>query len=154
MSRRRNVNQIFDPVLTVRISATSFKRLVYLLVANRPVRYGKASSRIVYIGTTAKGVLRIASSASKRIQQANTERLLRGLQRLDAHVVWARTKRGPQTKKGKSLWLILERALLMRFREQYGKPPLMNGTGQRMKERNEFDVFRRATIDRIISRYT
>jgi hypothetical protein len=47
MSRRRNVNQIFDPVLIVNISATNVKRLVYLLVANRPVRYGKEYSRIV-----------------------------------------------------------------------------------------------------------
>lgn len=154
MSRRRNVNQILDPVLTIHVSATSFKRLVYLLVANRPVRYGKANSRIVYIGTTAKGVLRVARSASIRIQQANDQHLLRGLRRLDAYVVWARTKRGPQTKKGNKLWHILERALLLRFCELYGERPRMNGTGHRMRVTGEFDVFRQKTIDRIINRYT
>lgn len=94
MSRRRNVNQIFDPVLTVNISATNVMRLVYLLVANRPVRYVKEYSRIVYIGTTKTGIRRIAGSASSRIQQAGN---VRGLRRLDAFVVWARTRRGPQT---------------------------------------------------------
>jgi|CXWL01.1.fsa_nt_gi hypothetical protein len=152
MSRKRNVNQIFDPVLSVDISATNIDRLVYLLVANKPIRYGKEYSRIVYIGTTKTGIKRIAGSASKRIRQAVDERIV-GLRRLDAFVVWARTKRGPQTKKGQKLWGILERALLIRFCDKHGERPRLNGTGHNMKEKGEFNVFRKVTIDKIINRY-
>lgn len=151
MSRRR-INQIYDPVLTVDISATKAQRLVYLLVANKPLPYDKDYSRIVYVGTTGKGIRRIAASASKNIVDAGQR--LTSIKRLDAYVVWAKSKKGPQTKKGAKHWSILERAFLMRFRNMYGSPPLMNGTGQRMKERNEFDVYSRSTIDRIILRYT
>ena len=112
--RRRRINQIFDPVLSVDIAATKVKRLVYLLVANRPVRYGRDYSRIVYIGTTRNGVSRVASSASKRlVEAANGD--LRGLRRLDAFVVWAKSKKGPPTSKGKNFWHDLERALLIEF---------------------------------------
>jgi hypothetical protein len=109
--RRRRINQEFDPVLSVHIAATKTKRLVYLLVAHKPIRYGKYRSRIVYVGTTGRGVSRIASSASSRIVQAVDE--IRGLQRLDAYVVWARSKRGQQTKQGTHFWKILERAILL-----------------------------------------
>src|SRR5438105_12853455 len=37
MDRRRRINQVFDPVLSVHVAATRVSRLVYLLVANRPL---------------------------------------------------------------------------------------------------------------------
>jgi hypothetical protein len=148
----RRVNQIYDPVLSVEISATKVKRLVYLLVANRPIPYDKGYSRIVYVGTTGKGVRRIAASASNHIIGAGNK--LKGIRRLDAYVIWSKSKAGPQTKKGAKFWGILERAVLLRFRELYQEPPHLNGTGHKMKERNEFAVYRRGTIDRIILRYT
>ena len=148
----RRVNQIYDRVLSVEISATKVKRLVYLLVANRPIRYQRNYSRILYVGTTEKGIRRVAQSASRRIVDARRE--LNGIRRLDAYVIWVRTKAGPQSKKGMNFWRILERAVLLRFRELYNEPPHLNGTGHKMKERNEFDVFRRRAIDRIILRYT
>lgn len=152
MARRRRINQIFDPVLSVEIAATKVRRLVYLLVANRPVGYAKDYSRIVYIGTTRNGVRRVAASASRQIVNGADE--LRGLRRLDAFVVWAKSKRGPQTKRGSNFWHVLERALLIRFKQRYGEPPALNGTGQRMKPKHEFDVFKQSTVDRIINRYS
>ncbi len=74
---KRRINQIYDPVITVDIAATKVKRLVYLLVANRPIKYGKDYSRIVYVGTTGHGIRRIAYSASKHIVGAN--RKLKGI---------------------------------------------------------------------------
>ena len=151
MSRRRRINQIIDPVLTVDVAATKVTRLVYLLISNKPFKIGRDYSRIIYIGTTEKGVRRIAGSASRQIEQAITKRVVPGLRRIDAYVVWAKTRRGrPAVKE----WYILERALLIRFFFKYGKPPPLNGTGHKMKERNEFKVFTRRTIDRIIARYT
>lgn len=152
--RRRRVNQVIDPVLTVDVAATGVQRLVYLLVANKPFRYGKDYTRIVYIGTTASGVSRIAGSASKRIKQTIENGVVPGLRRLDAYVVWAKTKRGRQTSQGEKFWLLLERALLIRFCNKYGRPPPLNDTGHNMKEKREFSIFTRRTIDRIINRYT
>ena len=155
MSRKRRVNQIFDPVLTVNISATNVRHLVYLLVANRPVRYGRKYSRILYIGTTERGVRRIASSASKRIQQAVDTKTLRGLRRLKAYVVWAKKLSGRHpTKKSQNLWRMLERALLIKFCNMHGgQRPRLNETGHKMKDRGEFDLFRERRIERILDRY-
>ena len=149
---RRRINQLYDPILSIEITATRVKRLVYLLVANRPMRYGRDYSRIVYIGTTGHGVRRIASSASRHIVEAGEQ--LKGIRRLDAYVVWAKVKGGRQTRRGMNFWAVLERAMLLRFREKYGEPPKLNRTGYRMKERAEFEAFRKRTIDRIINRYT
>jgi len=149
---RRRINQVLDPVMSVETAATKVRRLVYLLVANRPIRYGKEYSRIIYIGTTERGVSRIASSASKRIVQAVEE--IRGMRRIDAYVVWARARQGKHTHKGMTFWRVLERALLLQFTQRYGTPPRLNGTGHNMKPRGEFLVFRQAGVDRIISRYT
>jgi hypothetical protein len=121
--------------------------------ANKPFSHGgKGYTRIVYIGTTGSGISRIAGSASVRIKQAIDERTVPGLRRLDAYVVWAKGKRGAQTIKGRKFWSILESALLIRFRDKYGEPPALNGTGY-MKENGEFEVFSRDTLDRIINRY-
>lgn len=152
--KRRRVNQIIDPVLTVELDATSVEKLVYLLVSNKPFRHGKDYTRIIYVGMTGAGISRIAGSASKRIKEVYDNGIPTGLRRLDAYVIWAKAKRGPQTIKGRKFWSILERALLIRFHEKYGRTPLLNGTGHNMKEMGEFEVFTRKTIDRIIGRYT
>src|ERR1700761_1231546 len=124
--RRRRINQIYDPVMSVQTAATKADRLVYILVANRPLRYKKGQSRIIYIGTTSKGVRRIAASASGHISTAPERDS--GIRRIDAYVVWAGSKRGKQTHKGVSHWLLLERALLISFCDQYDSPPRLNGT--------------------------
>ena len=147
----RRINQIYDPVLTVQITATKIKRLVYFLVANRPVRYEEGYSRIVYIGTTKLGVRRIATSASHHIAAAGE---LQGIRRLDAFVVWVKSKKGRQTKKGMNLWAVLERAMLLCFCEMYGEPPRLNKQGHKMKLKHEFDTFNERTIARVINRYT
>lgn len=154
MARRRRINQIIDPVLSVEVAATKVSQLVYLLVSNKPFKIGKNYSRIIYIGTTGLGVGRIAESASTRIVQAIDDKSVPGIRRVDAYVVWAKPRKGPQTAKGRKLWHVLERALLLRFFFQYGTPPPLNGTGHKMKERSEFEVFTRTTIDRVINRYT
>ncbi len=152
MSRRRRINQVHDPVMSLKTAATRVNRLVYLLVANRPINYGGKYSRIIYIGTTGKGVRRIASSASGRIEDAIDE--IHGLKRIDVFVVWARSRKGRYTHNGVKFWQILERALLMCFCKEYDKPPKLNRTGHRMKPNSEFDVFSEAGILRVIRRYT
>lgn len=43
-------------------------KLVYLLIADKRLKYKNGKSRIVYIGTTKKGVARIAQSAASRAE--------------------------------------------------------------------------------------
>lgn len=64
--RRYRINEPFEPVITVETDVTNYSDLVYILVANRPLKYEKGSSRIAYIGRTNKGVSRIAESAAKK----------------------------------------------------------------------------------------
>ncbi len=67
MPRKRRINPIFDPVLTINATKTDVQKLVYILVVNRPIKYENDYSRIVYIGTTEQGIKRIAGSASKLV---------------------------------------------------------------------------------------
>ncbi len=151
MARRRQIRQSFDPVLTIDARQTNVTRLVYILVANRPIRYGRDYSRIVYVGTTEQGIRRIAGSASRRVTQALEQ--LHGIKRLDAFVIWTSPKTGPQTKRGRKVWYVLERALLLAFKEKYGTQPKLNVQGKRMKEGQEFEVFSREAVERFIKRY-
>jgi hypothetical protein len=152
VARRRNVNQIFEPVLSAQVVGADFDKLVYLLVANRPHRYPKDSSRIVYIGTTKKGLWRMALSASEKIYKGYDK--LHGFTRLDGYVIWSRTRKGPGTFKGRPFYRILERAALIVFKETFGDIPVLNGNGGGIKEENEFKIFARRRIERILGRYS
>jgi len=147
----RRVNQEFEPVLTIDVTATSFDRLVYILVANRPLRYQKESSRIAYIGTTEAGVWRIASSASMCAYKSRGK--LRGCKRLHAYVIWSRAKRGRDQFRGRRYHHILERAMLLSFRKRYGTVPLLNTNGNGITEEHEFKVFRRTRVERLIGQF-
>ena len=113
MAKRRRIRQSFDPVLTIDARQTNVRRLVYVLVANRPIRYGRDYSRIVYIGTTEHGIRRIAGSASRRVTQALEQ--LHGIKRLDAFVIWTSPRTGPPTKRGRKVWYVLPWAPVIHF---------------------------------------
>ncbi|MFH0849280.1 MAG: hypothetical protein V1857_07240 [archaeon] len=102
--------------LELRRPAISEDKLVYVVIANRPFKYGKLSSRIAYIGTTKNGVYRIAASAAKRAQ------LLRGhgIQGLTFHVLCCDGRQRMCT------WKVLEAGLLGSFIEKYGGLPKGN----------------------------
>jgi len=100
------------PVMTIGRGALSTKRLVYILATNKPVKYPRGKSRIVYIGTTKRGARRAASSIAYRAEDA-LER--RGLRTVDTHLLTYRGGRGKH-----NLWVKLERAVLaviVKFRE-------------------------------------
>ena len=107
-------------------------RLVYALVADKRVRYKRGYSRIVYIGTTKKGLARIARSVAIRAEKILK---LHGVRAFEARVMTCRARQRVKT------WLKLERALLIKFRERYGEPPKCNTHGKRMKRRDEFEYF-------------
>jgi hypothetical protein len=120
------------------------ERLVYIAVANRTVSYGEGRSRVLYIGTTANGIDRIASSAAAR---ARGMLRLRGVKSVDFFVFTCRPRQRVR------MWHKLERALLLTFKDLYGEPPRFNTQGKNMVWRDEDEYFTRRRLRTIVRRY-
>lgn len=118
------------------------KRLVYVFLANKVLTYKKGKSRIVYVGTTKKGVSRILSSMAHRCKTALK---LPGVKWCSAHILV------PKRRPGLKSWEELERWMLVKFKEIHGEVPTLNKTGKRMKEKNLSKCFRPRRIERIIA---
>jgi hypothetical protein len=117
------------------------KKLVYVLVTDKRLKYPKGKSRIAYFGTTKTGVSRVAESVAVRADRILG---LHGVWTFHARIVTCGCRRHVAT------WKKLERALLIRFRKKFGKVPECNLQGKGMKETDEFRYFRRARIDNVI----
>ena len=120
-------------VMTLRRGALAADRLVYLLAANKAVRYKNGRSKIVYIGTTKRGVRRVAGSVAYR---AETLFQRPGFKEVDAHILTYRGKPGVR-----NMWSKLERAVLIMFKRQYGDIPTLNTQGGNLWPRDEFRYF-------------
>lgn len=116
-------------------------RLVYVLVADKPIRYPGGSSRIAYIGTTSKGAGRVAGSLAHRAY-AILER--HGVRGFAARIVTCRRRRNVQT------WRQLERAMLLHFRDAFDAVPICNVHGGKIRERGEFSLFSRTRVANIV----
>lgn len=127
--------------MTVRRIDVTRETLVYVLVASRKQQYTYGNSQIVYIGTTRRGINRIASSVAQRAKDVLA---LHGVKDFEVRVVTCQPRQRVKT------WRKLERALLLRFRERYGKVPLLNKQGPKMRESDEFDYFTRSRLDEIL----
>ena len=122
--------------------AISANRLVYVPVADKPLRYGQQKSPIVYIGTTRHGVGRIAVSVAFRARQIFKR--LRGVHKFHARIITCRRRQKIQS------WRILESALLLRFRARFGELPKCNSMGKSMKEGNELKYFSKTRLNNLI----
>jgi hypothetical protein len=116
-------------------------RLVYLLIADKRLKYKGGKSRIAYIGTTKKGVSRIAQSVAFRAEQILS---LRGVRTFHVRIVTCKPRQKVET------WKKLERGLLLCFRERFGEVPKCNSHGKRMKETDEFHYFARKGVRNVI----
>ena len=117
------------------------KRLVYVIVAQKPLRYPWGRSRIAYIGTTKKGLARIASSAARRAEDVLG---LWGVKEFHVRILTCAPRPNVKT------WIRLERALLLVFREKYGDVPMCNKIGKRIRPDDAFDYFRRERLVKLI----
>jgi len=118
------------------------QKLVYVLVADKKLKYANGKkSRIAYVGTTRKGVARIAQSVAGRAEEILS---LRGVLEFHARVVTCTPRQNVRT------WHKLERALLIQFKEMFGEVPKCNSHGSKMKETDEFSYFRRAAVTSVI----
>ena len=105
------------PAMTVYRRALKHRKLVYVLAARKALKYKDGRSRILYIGTTRRGISRIASSVAHRSKKIlNT----RGIREIDVHVVSC------ERRSGLKSWEFLERALVAHFRSRYWQVPLCN----------------------------
>lgn len=123
------------------------KKIAYILVANKPLRYERGSSRIAYIGRTSNGVSRIAQSAAKKIEDTLD---CPGVRRLRAFVVWSE----PRPYERANLPHLLERGLLLQFREKHAEVPRFNTQSHAMSWKTELVYFRKEALKRVIERYS
>jgi len=132
-----------DPVMEVHRRSLKATKLVYFLVAPKPVRQTRGRSRILYIGTTGTGVKRMASSAAYRAEEIFATR---GVRRLHVFAITCTGKRGLKAR-----WRSMEQAFLAQFCNRYGSLPACNERGRTFFWSSRRDrLYRRAAIDRIL----
>ena len=140
--RRLTVSLKRDPAITATRVSIGGEKLVYVLAADKRLEYETGKSRIAYIGTTRNGASRVASSVASRAYEILG---IRGVRSFKARIVTCRPRQNVET------WRLLERALLLEFRNQFGEVPWCNTHGKRMRERDEFTrYFRRSRIRDIV----
>lgn len=141
MAQRLRVSLKAKPAITMRRVALEHERLVYVICADRKLKYEKGYSQIAYIGTTRNGVERVANSAAYRSWDVLWSR---GVQSFDVRIVTCRPRQGFKS------WLKLERALILAFRQKFGEPPMCNVQGRAMKLGDEFERFSYSRLSEII----
>lgn len=117
------------------------QKLVYALTADRKFSRTYGKSAVAYIGTTKKGIARIASSAAYRAEDILSEY---GVKKITARIVTCKPRSAVKT------WVKLERAMLLMFREIYGEVPPLNMQGNRIRETDEFKYFSREKLRKLV----
>jgi len=139
--RRLSIRVGREEAMKVTRASISREKLCYIIVADKRVRYKLGRSPIVYIGTTRKGVGRLASSAADRAPDVLA---LRGVRSFTVRVVSCRGRQRVKT------WTVLERGLLLAFKERFGEVPRCNSHGKGMKARDEFEYFQKSRLTRVL----
>jgi hypothetical protein len=139
--RRTRLSLRRDPALSASRMSIGRDKLVYLLIADKKFIYPDGKSRVVYIGTTKKGVARISQSVAAKAEEILS---LHGVRTFHARVVTCRPRQRVKT------WLKLERALLLGFRELYGSVPTCNSHGKNITEVDEFSYFAKNGITLVL----
>lgn len=138
MSKRRlRLSLKRDEALRASRVFTGSWKLVYVLIADKKLRYPLGKSRVAYIGTTRNGGFRVAESVAAKAGDILT---LHGVRSFHARIVTCPPRQRVRT------WHKLERALLLEFKERFGDVPRSNSHGKRMKETDEFRCFHRAGV--------
>jgi hypothetical protein len=140
-TRRLNVSLPTEDAMHVTRLSLGKERLVYVIKANKKLKYGSKRSKIAYIGTTKKGISRIASSVAYR---ANKILNLHGVKSFTVAIVSCKGRKHVRT------WFRLERALLVKFCEIYDGLPVCNGKGHKMKHKGVWKLFQEHRIQTII----
>ncbi len=141
MAKRLTVSLKLKHAMQLTRVSIGGKKLVYVILAKRSLKYPWDRSRVVYIGTTKKGVSRIAQSVAARAQDVLS---LHGVREFTVRIVTCPPRPNVKT------WEKLERAFLLVFRHKYGALPKCNTQGKKMKERDEFKYFKRDRLEKVL----
>lgn len=117
------------------------KRLVYVILVPKTLKYRFGRSKIAYIGTTKKGGARIAQSIAARADDILSRY---GVREFTVRIVTCQPWQAVKT------WQELERALLLAFREKYGSLPKCNKQGKHIKEQDVFKYFNRDRLRKVL----
>jgi hypothetical protein len=140
---RISVNR--KPAMTVYRRALKHRKLVYVLAARKSLKYKDGRSRILYIGTTKKGISRIASSVAHRSKKILNQR---GVRELDVHIVSC------EGRSGLKSWGLLERALVAHFRARYFEVPLCNTQLKNRRSTEHLDrLFKPRALGKILTMF-
>lgn len=131
----------FHAIEVTRI-AIGNQKLVYALIANKKFRHPYGKSSIEYVGTTKKGIQRVASSVAYRAEDILGTY---GVTKITARIITCKPRRNVKT------WIKLERAMLLLFREMYGEVPPINKQGHKIKETDEFKYFSRERLRKVVA---
>jgi hypothetical protein len=140
MQRSRISLKKREAMVVDRVSIGKLK-LAYMICADRKIKYKDGRSRIVYIGTTKKGINRFSQSAATRFDSVFQ------LKKIDRFMVYIVTCTPRQHVK---TWHKLERALLLVFKEMFGTVPECNSHGKNYSWRGEDLLFARSRLETII----
>jgi len=142
MSNRRlaiNLNRKHAMKVT-RVSLGN-KKLVYVILAQKPFKYPWGQSRIAYIGTTKEGMARFAQSAAAKAEDVLGRH---GVREMEVMIVTCGVRQNVKT------WVKLERALLLVFRQKYGAIPKCNKKCKSIRETDELRYFKRERVESIL----
>ncbi len=115
--------------------------MVYILTANRLLRYRNGRSQILYIGPTKKGTERPAASAVNQASQIFYK--LHGVKTIDVHVVTCGCRRAVPT------WTRLESSLIDAFRARYFELPKYS----KVRPKPNYALFNANALRKIIERF-
>src|SRR5947208_1621403 len=104
MPRRLSIKLRRTHAMEVTRVSIGDEKLVYVVVADKKLKYLEGRSRIAYVGTTKKGAARIAASAA---QQAQKVLNLNGVNSFEVRVVTCRPRQHVKT------WFKLEAGLAL-----------------------------------------
>lgn len=141
MPKRLRLSVKRDEALRAARVVVANPKLVYILIADKHLKYPNAKSRIAYIGTTSKGAARIAQSAANRAVAIFN---LRGVRSFHVRIVTCTSRQNVKT------WRKLERGMLLCFKDMFGAVPRCNSHGKRMKARDEFTYFAESAIKSVL----
>jgi len=120
--------------------------MVYVLAADKRFNHPSGlRTRIIYIGTTAKGAGRPAASAVNKASMAFGK--LRGVRKIEVHIVTCQRRKAVQT------WKHLESALLATFRDRYFQLPKYNRKKGSVRHAEDVTLFRRKALENLLKRF-
>jgi hypothetical protein len=140
MKRLRIALSRGEAMIVHRVSVGNLK-LAYVICADKKIKYNEGRSRIVYIGTTKNGIDRVAQSSAN---QSDVILNHPGINTFSVKIVTCTPRQKVKT------WRLLERALLLQFKEMFGEAPACNTHGKNIKWNEELSLFARARLRTII----